>query len=256
MELDLALLRDQRQQESFNTNLGLSRPKESLDTLMSKSGDKIFNNDNTVDTPLSLDKSASNNSKIETSLEISSTNTSKNSSLNIKSRRIGQRSKRKRVLSINSDSEDYSHEVNPNTDLLESNKLTFPLKPASEIKILEKLPMSKQTNHQFVKTDSTVNENTSKNDLILKYFKSISKQIGHLNSQVILNTAELKDIKQYITKKCSCNESDSNEEEVINDDNNIDNENPEAGDNGKKKKEEFKFPIDDKDKFIKFNEQI
>lgn len=44
---------------------------------MSKSGDKKFHKDIRTESPLILEKLTSNNSKIETSLEISNTDTSK-----------------------------------------------------------------------------------------------------------------------------------------------------------------------------------
>lgn len=68
----------------------------------------------------------------------------------------------------------------------------------------------------------------------------------------MLNTAELKELGQYVRQKCSC--LDDSDKDVNVDNKNIENESQETADN--KKKKEFIFPIEDKSIFIDFNKKI
>lgn len=83
-------------------------------------------------------------------------------SLNIKSRQIGQKNKRKRDLSSDSECGNRLYGVDSD-NVLESNKLILPLKPLSETKILKKLSISKLINHQSLKMDSTVDKSRFSN---------------------------------------------------------------------------------------------
>lgn len=100
--------------------------------------------------------------------------------------------------------------------------------------------------------------------VVEKYFISISKQIGQLNSLLVQNianfnvlSAEVSDIKRKLDKKCSCDgdryaDSDKNSND---DESHEHNENNELQ-NAREKIIKFDFPIDIKEVFEDFNKQL
>lgn len=81
-------------------------------------------------------------------------------------------------------------------------------------------------------------------DIIVRYFRSISKQIANLNGQVVLNTVSIEllrtDIKKH--KKCSCM-NESHEDLDI------------SADNESLYKSEFTFPLASYEIFVNFDKK-
>ncbi|KAK0074952.1 hypothetical protein PV325_007597 [Microctonus aethiopoides] len=120
--------------------------------------------------------------------------------------------------------------------------------------------LSDQEIDEPVTTKSTISQDSTQDCVIIKYFKSISKQIGQLNSLLVQNTAELKslsvdvrDMQRNLKKKCTY-DGDDHDDSVDNSghQDNIEDETQEAGEKIKK----FDFPIDAKDNFDDFNIQL